>query len=71
MKSFKHHVVVDKNGFLIAAMVIIACIHNREATFLLVRCLKELCCNIKVILTNTEYKGEVTAKIKKDFRICA
>lgn len=58
---------VDKNDFLIAAMVTIAYVHDGEATCLLARCLKELCCNLKVILADAGYRGEVADKIKKTF----
>lgn len=67
MKGIKRHIVVDKNGFLIAVMVTIACVHDGKAAFLLARCLKELCCHIKVILADAGYRGEVAAKIKKAF----
>ena len=67
MKGIKRHIVVDKNGFLIAVMVTIACVHDGKAAFLLARCLKELCCHIKVILADAGYRGEVPAKIKKAF----
>jgi len=64
VKGIKQHVVVDKNGFLIAVMVTIACVHDGKATCLLARCLKELCCNIKVIFADAGYRGEVSQKIK-------
>ena len=67
VKGIKRHIVVDKNGFLIAVMVTIACVHDGKAAFLLARCLKELCCHIKVILADAGYRGEVPAKIKKAF----
>ena len=67
VKGIKRHIVVDKNGFLIAVMVTIACVHDGKAAFLLARCLKELCCHIKVILADAGYRGEVAAKIKKAF----
>ena len=59
--------VVGKNGFLIAVMVTIACVHDSKAAYLLARCLKELCCNIKVILADAGYRGEVSEKIKNAF----
>jgi transposase len=34
---------------------------------LLARCLKELCCNIKVILADGGYRGDVSEKIKNTF----
>ena len=67
VKGIKRHVVVDKNGFLIAVMVTIACVHDGKAAYLLARCLKELCCNLKVILSDAGYRGEVADKIKKAF----
>lgn len=51
VKGVKRHVVVDKNVFLLAVMVKIAC--------LLAGCLRELCCNIKVILGDAGYRGEI------------
>ena len=65
VKGVKSHVVVDKNGFLVAVMVTIACVHDSKAAYLLVRCLRELCCNIKVVLADAGYRGEVTDKIKR------
>ena len=67
VKGIKRHVVVDKNGFLIAVMVIIACVHDGKAAYLLTRCLKELCCNLKVIPADAGYRGEVACRIKKAF----
>ena len=67
VKGIKRHVVVDKNGFLIAVMVTIACVHDGKAAYLLARCLKELCCNLKVILADAGYRGEVAGRIKKAF----
>ena len=67
VKGVKRHVVVDKNGFLMAVMVTIACVHDGKAAYLLARCLKELCCNIEVILADAGYRGEVAAKIRKAF----
>ena len=66
-KGIKRHVVVDKNGFLIAVMVTIACVHDGKVAYLLARCLKELCCNIKVVLADAGYRGEVATKIGKAF----
>lgn len=67
MKGIKRNIVVDKNGFLIAVMVTIACVHDGKAVYLLARCLKGLCCNIKVILADAGYKGKVADRIKKAF----
>lgn len=59
VKGVKRHVVVDKNGFLLAVMVKIACVHDSRVACLLARCLRKLCCNIKVILADTGYRGEI------------
>ena len=67
VKGIKRHVVVDKSGFLTAVTVTIACVHDGKAAYLLAGCLKELCCDIKVILADAGYRGEVAAKIKKAF----
>ena len=67
VKGIKRHVVVDKNGFLIAVMVTTACVHDGKAAYLLARCLKELCCNLKVILADAGYRGEVAGRIRKAF----
>jgi len=40
IKGIKRHVVVDKNAFLIAVTVTIACIHDSKAVYLLAGCLK-------------------------------
>ncbi|WP_321481179.1 transposase [uncultured Bacteroides sp.] len=60
----KRHVVVDKNGFLLTVMAIIACVHDTKAAHLLVRYLRKLCCNIKVILADAGYRGEIVDRIK-------
>lgn len=67
VKGVKHHVAVDKNGFLLAIMVTIAYVHDSKAAYLLARCVRKLCCNIKVILANAGYCGEIVAKIKNAF----
>lgn len=56
IKGIKRHIVVDKNGFLFAIIVTITCVHDSKAAFLLTRCLKKLCCNVKVILADAEYR---------------
>ena len=67
VKGIKRHAVVDKNGFLIAVMVTIACVHDGKAACLLARCLNDLCCNLKVILADAGYRGEVAGRIRKAF----
>lgn len=67
VKGIKRHVVVDKNGFLIAVMVTIANVHDSKAAYLLMRVLKEMCSGVKVILADGGYRGELIDNIKKDF----
>jgi len=55
VKGIKRHVVVDKNGFLIAVMVTVANIHDSKAAHLLMRVLKELCSSVKTIIANGGY----------------
>ena len=67
VKGIKRHVVVDKNGFLIAIMVTIANIHDSKAAYLLMRMLREMCSSVKVILADGGYRGEVIENVKKTF----
>jgi putative transposase len=67
VKGIKRHVVVDKNGFLIAIMVTVASIHDSKAAYLLMRVLKELCTSVKVILADGGYRGEMIETVKKSF----
>jgi putative transposase len=67
VKGIKRHVVVDRNGFLIAVMVTAANIHDGKAACLLMRILKELCSSVKVILTDGGYRGEMIETVKKTF----
>jgi transposase len=48
-------------------LIRIACVHDSKAAYLLARCLKELCCNIKVILADGGYRGDVSEKTKNAF----
>lgn len=48
-------------------MVTIACVHDSKAAYLLARYLRELCCNIKIILGDAGYRGEIADKIKTTF----
>ncbi|WP_236263965.1 IS5 family transposase [Dysgonomonas sp. Marseille-P4677] len=50
VKGIKRHVVVDKNGFLIAIMVTAANIHDSKAAMLLMKVLKDLCSSVKQLL---------------------
>ena len=67
IKGIKRHVVVDKNGFLIAVMVTIANIYDGKAVSLLMWVLKELCSSVKVIFADNGYRGEVIETVKKTF----
>lgn len=67
VKGIKRHVIVDKNGFLIAIMVTVANIHDSKAAYLLMRILKELCSSVKVILADGGYRGEIIETVKKTF----
>ena len=67
VKGIKRHVVVDKNGFLIAIMVGVAHVHDSKAALLLMRILKEFLCSIKVIIADGGYRGELAEEVKKAF----
>ena len=67
VKGIKRHVVVDKNGFLIAVMVTIANVHDSKAAYRLMRILKEKCSRVKVILADGGYRGELIDNIRKKF----
>jgi transposase len=57
IKGIKRHVVVDKNGFLIAVMVTVAHIHDSKAVLLLMRMLKDALCKLKIIIADGGYRG--------------
>ena len=67
VKGIKRHVIVDKNGFLVAVMVTVAHIHDSRAVMLLMRVLKEMLCSIKVIIADGGYRGEIADQVKKSF----
>ena len=67
VKGIKRHIVVDKNGFLIAVMVGVAHVHDSKAALLLMRVLKEFLCSIKVIIADGGYRGELADEVKKTF----
>ena len=48
-------------------MVTIARVHDSKAAYLLARYLRELCCNIKIILADAGYRGEIAGKTKTVF----
>lgn len=65
VKGIKRHVIVDKNGFLLAIMVSVAHIHDSKAVLLLMRVLKEFLCSIRVIVADGGYRGEIAEQVKK------
>lgn len=67
VKGIKRHAVTDKNGFLVAAMVTAAHVHDSKAALLLMRVLKGLLCRIKVIVADGGYRGETIEQLKKHF----
>lgn len=67
VKGIKRHVIVDKNGFLIAVMVTVAHIHDSKAVLLLMRVLKEMLSGLKVIIADGGYRGEIAEQVKKGF----
>ncbi len=67
VKGIKRHVVVDKNGFLIAVIMTIANVHNGKAAYLFMRELKQLCSGVKVILADGGCRGELIENIKSKF----
>jgi len=67
VKGIKRHMVVDKNGFLIAVMVCVANIHDSKAALFVMRMLKECLCKIKVILADGGYRGELANTVKQTY----
>lgn len=67
VKGVKRHVIVDKNGFLIAIMVTVASIHDGQAALQLMRVLKNLWSSVKVIIADGGYRGEIIEQIRKNF----
>jgi transposase len=67
IKGIKRHVIVDKNGFLIAVMATVAHIHDSKAALLLMRVIKAFLCSIKVIIADGGYRGGLAEEIKTKF----
>ena len=67
VKGIKRHVVVDKNGFLLAVMVTVAHIHDSQAVVWLMRVLKESYASIKVVLADGGYRGDIIETVKNKF----
>lgn len=67
VKGIKRHVIVDKNGFLLAIMVTVANVHDSKAVELLMRTLAYFLSPIKVILADGGYRGEIIEQVKDRF----
>ena len=67
IKGIKRHVIVDKNGFLLAVMIGVAHVHDSKAALLLMRVLKHFLCSIKVIIADGGYRGELADEVKRKF----
>jgi len=67
VKGIKRHVVVDKNGFLLAIMVTVANIHDSKAVEFLMRTLAYFLSPVKVILADGGYRGEIIEQVKIKF----
>jgi len=67
VKGIKRHVVVDKNGFLLAVMVTVAHIHDSKAEMLLMRMLRDCFHSIKVIIADGGYCGNIINEVKERF----
>lgn len=67
VKGIKRHIVVDKNGFLMAVMVTVANVHDSKAVLLLIRTLKYFLTSAKVILADGGYRGEIIDQVKNKF----
>ena len=67
IKGIKRHVVVDKNGFLLAIMVTVANVHDSKAVDFLMRTLAYFLTPVKIILADGGYRGEILEHIKTKF----
>ncbi|SHM65223.1 transposase [Chryseobacterium polytrichastri] len=86
IKGITRHVIVDKNGFLLAVMVSVASFHDSKAALLLMRTLHYLLVSVKVILADraieeillkkqkinlvTSFRSFYGPIIKKNFQTC-
>lgn len=67
VKGIKRHIVVDKNGFLLAVMVSVANVHDSKAAVLLMKTLQYLLIPLQVILADGAYRGDIIEEIKTRF----
>ena len=70
VKGIKRHIVVDKNGFLLAVMVTVAHFHDSKVVMQLMRVLHDSYCNIKLILADGGYRGDIIKAVKEKFGYC-
>lgn len=67
VKGIKRHVVVDKNGFLLAIMVTVANVYDGKAVELLMRTLAYFLSPVKIILADGGYRGEIIEHVRVKF----
>ena len=67
IKGIKGHVVVDKNGFLLAVMVTVAHIHDSKAVIQLMRVLQHCFHSLKAIIADGGYCGAIINEVKERF----
>lgn len=67
VKGIKRHIVVDKNGFLLAIMVTVAHIHDSKAVLWLMRVLQDCYASIKTVLADGGYRGVAIEAVKQQF----
>jgi len=67
IKGIKRHIVVDKNGFLLAIMVTVANIHDSKAVLWLMRILQDSFASIQTVLADGGYQGDIIETVKLKF----
>lgn len=67
VKGIKRHIVVYKNGFLLAVMVTVAHIHDSKAVMLLMRVLQDCYASIRTVLADGGYRGDIIESVKTKF----
>lgn len=67
VKGIKRHIVVDKNGFLLAVMVTVAHIHDSKAVLWLMRVLQDSYASIKTVLADGGYRGDIIEMVRIRF----
>lgn len=70
VKGIKRHIVVDKNGFLLAVMVTVAHIHDSKAVGMLMRVLAESYHSLRTIIADGGYCGNIAKEVKEKFGYC-